>query len=248
MPSEADAPTPELYGSLASWFHLLTKPEDYVEEAEFARRLLVQAIDPPPYTLLELGAGGGNNASHLKKHFRMTLTDISEPMLDNSRRINPECEHIAGDMRALRLVRSFDGVFIHDAVGYMLTEDDLRAAMTTAFEHCRPGGVVLIMPDYTRETFRSSVHHGGHDGTNRSVRYLEWTFDADPQDNVYSVDFVYLLRENDGPVRVVHDVHVESVFARGVWLRLLRECGFADPKVMPDEWGREVLLATRPIS
>ena len=55
---------PKLYSELASWFHLLSAPGDYGEEAEFARGLLAGASPTPPVTVLELGSGGGNNASH----------------------------------------------------------------------------------------------------------------------------------------------------------------------------------------
>jgi hypothetical protein len=48
---------------------------------------------------LELGCGGGNNASFLKQHFQMTLTEVSPRMLDQSRHLNQECEHVTGDMR-----------------------------------------------------------------------------------------------------------------------------------------------------
>lgn len=229
---------PRLYRDLASWFHLLTQPENYREEAEFARQQLGHAG-----TVLELGAGGGNNAFHLKTHFQMTLSDMSSEMLDNSRRINPECEHVVGDMKSLRLGRQFDAVFIHDAIGYILTERDLRAALETAFVHCKPGGTVLIMPDYLKETFRSGVHHGGADADCRSLRYIEWTFDPDPTDTTYTVDFAYMLREGAGPVTVVHDPHTCGVFARGVWLRLLEDTGFKEARCLADEWGREVFVA-----
>ncbi|MBM3496947.1 MAG: class I SAM-dependent methyltransferase, partial [Armatimonadetes bacterium] len=96
--------------------------------------------------MLELGSGGGNNALHMKADFRMTLADISEAMQNVSRTINSACEHVIGDMRTLRLPRRFDAVFVHDAVSYMLTEDDLRAAMLTAFVHCEPGGPALFVP------------------------------------------------------------------------------------------------------
>lgn len=95
-----------LYSDLADWFHLLTAPGDYAEEAAEIVRLAEAAGDGELRTLLELGAGGGNNASHLKARFTCTLTDVSEEMLALSRSLNPECEHVAGDMRTLRLGRT----------------------------------------------------------------------------------------------------------------------------------------------
>jgi ubiquinone/menaquinone biosynthesis C-methylase UbiE len=238
---------PKLYKELASWFHLLSDPADYAEEAEFARGLLVEAGRTPPQTLLELGSGGGNNASHLKAHFMLTLVDLSSGMLELSRSINPECEHILGDMRTIRLSRVFDAVFVHDAIMYMTTERDLRQALETAAVHVKPGGAALFMPDVVRETFVSLTTHGGHDGERRGIRYVEWTFDPDPNDTTYTVDFAYLLREGAGPVRVVHDRHVFGIFQRDLWLRLLREAGF-DPRIVPDPWGREVFVAEKSVT
>lgn len=235
---------PKLYSELASWFHLLSAPKEYAEEAEFARKTLVEASSTPVRTVLELGAGGGNNASHMKSAFAMTLTDLSQSMLDESRRINPECEHIAGDMRTLRIGRSFDAVFVHDALTYLTSREDLIQCMKTALVHCKPGGVALFMPDYVRETFVSGVHHGGHDGDGRSLRYFEWTFDPDPSDTTYTIDFVLLLREGNSSVRVEHDHHVNGLFSRGEWLDWLREAGFKSPRMVEDPFDREVFIAT----
>jgi hypothetical protein len=93
-------------------------------------------------------------------------------MLDVSRALNPECEHVEGDMRTVRLERTFDAVFIHDAIAFLTTERDLAAAIETAFIHCRPGGVALLAPDDFQETFVSSTEVGGTDGDGRSLRYL----------------------------------------------------------------------------
>ena len=240
---------PKLYGELASWFHLLSAPPDYAEEAGFARSLLIDASPAAPVTVLELGAGGGNNASHLKRHFKMTLVDLSGGMIELSRRLNPECEHIQGNMKSLRLGRLFDAVFIHDAIMYMTNEDDLRLALETAFVHCKPGGAALFMPDVIRETFVSLTTHGGHDSTagdGRSIRYIEWTFDPDPSDTTYTVDFAYLLRERNQPVRVVYDTHVFGIFPRETWLQLLRDAGF-EPRAVADPWDREVFICKKGI-
>jgi len=213
-----------LYHELAGWFHLLTAPQDYEEEsAEIAR--LIEAEAPGARTLLELGCGGGNNASHLKRRFECTLTDVSPAMLDVSRGLNPECEHVEGDMRTLRLGRTFDAVLVHDAIVYMTTEADLRAVFETAFEHLAPGGVAVFLPDSVRETFVEQTRHGGHDGGGRSLRYLEWTYDPDPADGTYEVDFALALREG-GTTRVVHEHFVEGLFAEAEWVAWLRAAGF----------------------
>ncbi|MEX0990966.1 MAG: class I SAM-dependent methyltransferase [Actinomycetota bacterium] len=249
-PKQSGSDQPLLYGELAGWFHLLTAPEDYGDEAAVSLAAMREAAEGPIETMLELGSGGGNSASHLKAHVRMTLTDPSESMLAQSRTINPECEHIVGDMRTLRLDRAFDAVFVHDAVSYLTSEDDLAAAIVTAFAHLRPGGVALFIPDFVRERYRDRTGWGGHDDPagDRGLRYVEWMWDPDPADETYVVDFAYLLRGGER-VEAVHDRHVCGAFRRASWLRLLAEAGFLARSFVPnadEDVGAEHFLATRP--
>jgi SAM-dependent methyltransferase len=243
---------PRLYSELAEWWPLLSPPEEYAEEAAFYERVMLAAAgDRPLQTVLELGSGGGSNASHLKKRFSMTLVDRAPEMLAISSQVNPECEHIEGDMRRVRLGRQFDAVFVHDAIVYMTTEADLADAIDTAFEHCRPGGLALFCPDHVRDTFAPSTDCGGHDGERRSLRFLEWTWDPNPADTIYLVDYAYVLRDEHGIVRVEHDRHVEGLFARADWLRLLGNAGFR-AEVVPLEHSEvamgtaDVFVAKRP--
>jgi len=235
---------PRLYAELVDWFHLLTCPEEYRDEADFYRRVILENSSIPVKTVLELGSGGGNNASHLKSHFEMTLTDISMNMLEISRRINPECEHVKGDMRSLRLGRQFDAVFVHDAVSYLITEKSLAQAMETAFVHCRPGGAVLFAPDYTRETFAPMTDVGGHDVENRGLRYLSWVYDPDPEDTVYTSEMVYLMRDGDG-VRCENESHILGLFSGETWLSLINQTGFTGVKAVP--YPAEITEALSPV-
>ena len=134
-------------------------------EAAFYRHVLEGAGVDPLETVLELGSGGGNNASHLKRRFRLTLVDASPDMLAVSRALNPECEHVQGDMRSVRLEREFDAVFVHDAIAYMTSRDDLLRAMRTARAHCRAGGVALFAPDHVLETFVPRTSHAATTAT-----------------------------------------------------------------------------------
>jgi SAM-dependent methyltransferase len=213
---------PKLYSELAGWWQLVSPTEDYADEAAFFRRLFPgESVK----TVLELGCGGGNVAWFLKEDFALTLTDISEAMLAESKKQNPELEHIEGDMRTLRLGIKFDGVLIHDAIMYMTREVDLRAALLTAYEHCNPGGVAVFAPDWVAETFRPETAHEGVDRGERGVRYLEWTWDADPNDTKVNYEFILALKEGD-ELRAVVDRQVVGVFPRATWLRLLEDVGF----------------------
>jgi SAM-dependent methyltransferase len=221
-----------LYRDLASWWALLSPPGEYADEARLAARLLRAHAPRPPRTLLELGSGGGNNAAHLKRRFRMTLVDLSPSMLQVSRRLNPECEHIAGDMRSIDLGRVFDAVFVHDAIMHMTTSAELLRVMRCARRHLRSGGVALFAPDHVRETFAPGTRcGGGGDRSGRSARYLEWTWDPDPDDTTYVSDFAYLLRDASGKVRSAHDRHVLGLFPRRTWVRLLRRAGFRPRRI-----------------
>ena len=243
---------PTIYGELAPWFHLLTPPEHYEDDAAAVLGFLRERVDGPLETLLELGSGGGNTASHLRRDLRLTLTDLSPQMLEISRTINPDTEHLVGDMRTIRLGRTFDAVLIHDAICYMTSEADLRAALTTAFEHLRPGGGAVFMPDHVRESFRPATDHGGEDAPpgpdgrpGRGLRYLEWTTDPDPSDTTYLVDYAVLLRHDDGSVEVHHDRHLEGLFPRQTWLDLLAGVGF-ETWTAVDAYERDIFIGRRP--
>jgi SAM-dependent methyltransferase len=216
---------PALYAELTPWYHLVDPPADHAEEVAAFVEAFDGAIAGEARTLLELGSGAGHNACHLKARYACTLTDIAEPMLALSRARNPECEHVAGDMRTLRLGRTFDAVLVHDGVTYMITEPELRAAIETAFAHTRPGGAAIFTPDDLADTFVENTGQLEGDDGERSLRGLEWSWDPVPGDDKAQVDYAFLVREG-GTVRVVHDRHETGLFSRATWIRLLREAGF----------------------
>lgn len=242
--------THRFYDDLAVWWPLISPPAEYAEEAAFAATVLKQA-SIPVRDVLELGSGGGHNAVHLKASFTMTLVDLSDAMLAVSRRLNPECEHQQGDMRTVRIGRRFDAVFVHDAIDYMTTEADLTLAIETAFFHCREGGIAVFVPDCIRETFDAASGHGGTDDDDgRGVRYLEWSWDPDPDDTWTLTEYAFLLRDVDGAVEVVHETHRTGLFGRDDWLRILAAAGFEAHAVTEvntdDRTPRELFVGHRP--
>ncbi len=221
-----------LYNELAYLWPTISPPEDYAVEAEDWRNALRRYLGAGRHTLLELGVGGGHNLSHLTAEFDAVAVDISPRMLELSQCLNPTVEHHLGDMRSFRLPgRRFDAVLIHDAVCYMLTEDDLRAAFATARAHLRPGGLLLVGPDLVRDTFRPGMKLSWsteRDGV--QVNTEETVYDPDPTDSQVESHFTYTINER-GAIRVERDVHVTGLFPIATWMSLMEEAGFRTDRI-----------------
>ena len=237
---------PRLYSDLANWWPLMSPPSEYVEEAADLLPLLVDPCDASlGLTLLELGSGRGSLAYHLKDRFTLTLTDRSPGMLAINKQVNPECEHICGDMTSLDLGRQFDRVLVHDAIMYATEPSAVRETLRTAARHCRSRGRVVVLPDCVCETFEPATEMGGEDGADgRGLRYLEWTWDPDPTDCTFDAVFAFVLRETDGQVRVEQDRHEFGLFPRADWLAWFAEAGLAT-RIHIDPWKRDVFIGLK---
>lgn len=214
-----------MYSEFADWWHLLSPPVGYAEKAELYWKI-ISKYKHNIKNALELGSGGGNNAFHLKKKCRFTLSDISPDMIKISQKINSECEHFVGDMREIYLNKVFDLVFIHDAIMLLTSEQDLEKVFQVAKKHLKQDGILFIVPDFFKETFIPNTDHGGNDDEFRSIRYLEWIHDINPNDNVVEAEYVYLMKNRDGETKCEYDKLIEGVFSKKTWEELLLKNGF----------------------
>lgn len=215
----------KLYNELAEWWPLMSPYTEYEEEAGLYLQI-IQRFHPGIKTAVEFGSGGGSNAYYLKRQFAMTLTDLSPEMLKVSGKINPECRHIQGDMRNLTLDAAYDLVFIHDAIMYFTDQENLLKVMRNAKRHLNKDGILMIMTDHFKETFKPETGHGGIDNGKRGMRYLEWTYDNDPDDHVTETEYAYILRDENGHVFREFDREESGLFSMPEWEEMLKVAGF----------------------
>jgi SAM-dependent methyltransferase len=238
-----------LYRELAGWWPLISPPAEYAGDAAAIEREFGRT-GVPVGTLLDLGSGGGHVALHLKAGRVVTLVDLSADMLAVSRQLNPDCVHVRGDMRTVRLGQRYDAVLVHDAVDYVTSENDLALVIGTAHAHCRPGGVAVFAPDHTGETFRPGLGvGGGHDGSGRQASFTERTSDPDPHDDWILAEYEFTLRDVDGAVTVLPEAHRLGSFRQATWLELLTSAGFTvhtRPLVSDGRSARVMFVAVRP--
>ncbi len=218
-----------LYSDLAWAWPLLSQAEDYSREAEVFARHIRQRARIPVRTLLHLGCGGGELDLTFKKYFNVSGVDVSQPMLDLAGQLNPEVDYFLGDMRTVRLGRTFDAVVIADSINYMLGEEDLRSALQTAFAHLAPGGVFCTYVAVNSQNFRQNdTRVSDHSGEGMEITFIENRFDPDPQDTTYENTFVYLIRrqQNQGQLEIETDRHLGGLFNLDTWSHCLAETGF----------------------
>ena len=234
---------PRLYRDLAWLWPILSPPEHYAAEATTLRKAFARlqagagarAKKKPHPRLLDLGAGGGHLLVHLARHFDCVAADLSPAMLENCARLVPAARRVQGDMRSLRLGERFDAVLIHDAIDYMTTPEDARAALATAAAHLDPGGVLFVAPTYTRDNFVDGESEHDADPS-ANLTYLSYVHDPNPADTEYELVLVYLIR--DAATRTVDtsvDRHRCGLFSEREWLAFIGEAGFAARRLEDDK-------------
>jgi SAM-dependent methyltransferase len=215
-----------LYGDHAWTFPILSPLEGYLDETEYFIGLFRDKARIPLRSLLHLGCGAGQNDYVFKRHFQTTGVDRSEAMLEIARRLNPEVEYLSGDLRRVRLGRTFDAVAAVDSLDYLRSAADWRAAVGTAAAHLAPGGAFFFLLESTRETFlqnRTTVTRGRRDDI--EIAFIQNDYDPDPADSEYEAAFVSLIRRS-GKLEILTDRHVLGLFARAEIEGFLREAGF----------------------
>ena len=170
------AQSPRLHGDLAWVWPFVSPPEDYVEEVESFRRRFA-----------DRGVTCGARVLHLGC-------------------VNPEVEYLPGDIRSVRLGRTFDAVLLHDASAYMTSQEQLLQAYETAAAHLEIGGVMVTPPEELRSRFvqhRSSIHT--RTIGDLTVTTVEMDYDPNPSDSSFEKTFIFAIREGKS-LRVEWDV------------------------------------------
>lgn len=218
---------PKLYTSLAHLWHLYSPPEDYAEEAfTFHRRFQRQGI-PDGASVLHLGSGGGSLDYNLKRWYRIVGVDLSAEMIDQARQVNPDVEYVRGDIRDVRLGRTFAAVVVHDAIAYMTSAAELLSVYRTAAAHLQSGGVMLAVPEELPERLRARAPTiTTREGGGIMLHVMEICYDSDPEDHLFEVVMVFLVRKGD-ELQVEVDRHRNGVFALEEFLAAVRSAGFA---------------------
>jgi ubiquinone/menaquinone biosynthesis C-methylase UbiE len=223
---DEDKKTNRLYNDLAWLWPLWGSVEEYKKESELAVDLIKQHAEIEIRSLLDITCGGGKNMFHFKKHFEVHGLDISNAMLDNARKLNPDCTFYQADMRDFDLKRQFDSIYLNDGIAYITNTGDLLRTFRCAFKHLCAGGVMICYAEFRKEDFAQSKTQSTVSKTDAmEITFIENNYDPDPSNDTFETTMIYLIREK-GKLRIEHDHHICGIFTLDVWRDLLKKAGF----------------------
>ena len=216
----------KMYSSLAHLWPALNPLAEYANEARRIRELIdpfVQSLENP--TMLELGCGGGRLLSYFTEDFQTYGVDLSLEMILQSENLNPNTLHTVGDMCVVDLGMAFDIILVGDSIGYAVSEHDLRRTIRNCRRHLKRHGVLLLVPDWTTETFLGSNIWGREIELNGStISLMEYQYRADRNSNDIQSLFVFLITK-DGDTIIELDSHSFGLHSNSLWHSAIQSAG-----------------------
>ena len=147
------------YSKLAKIYDALYSFKNYEAEAKRLHEIISEKKTSPGNALLDVACGTGTHLSFLKKYYAVEGVDLTPEMLEVARVRNPEVTFHQGEMRSFDLGRRFDVVTcLFSSIGYMKSLHDLREAIINMARHLQPGGVLIIEPWLTEQTWQAGRH------------------------------------------------------------------------------------------
>ncbi len=226
MPTQSIYKKPELY-------ELFSHDQDFKKEAEFVVRVIKRAKRSKGSSLLNVGCGTGSHDRFLKRHFHVTGMDLNPDMLRLARKKNPKIPYVTGDMKKMKLNRTFDVITaLTGVMCYNYTYEDLSATLKNFHQHLEPGGVLVYDVPAVKETafgkknrFLALTSTSSVGDTDAVV--IDYPYDPDKRDTTFETHLVFLLRKNRGPLQIISDRHLQGLFQGKKVEAMLRKTGFA---------------------
>lgn len=145
-----------IYASRAELYDLIYSFKDYRAEVLRIAELLGGMGVAPGARVLEAACGTGNHLVHLRHIYTMSGFDLHEPMVRLAARKAPGVQLWAADMADFRVDRPVDAlVCLFSSIGYLPDEAALRRAARCFAAAVRPGGVLVVEPWFTPDTWKT---------------------------------------------------------------------------------------------
>lgn len=217
--------------------------KNYAAESE-RLRALIQSHSPHARTLLDVACGTGLHLSHLAGTYEASGLDVSEEFLAKARERNPGLSLHRGDMVDFDLGRQFDVITcLFSSIGYLSGVPALDATLANFVRHLAPGGLVVIEPWFTPETWKVGMPWQTHvDESDFKVTRMNVSA---RNGRVAILDFHFLVGTPDGVTHFTEH-HEAYLFTDDEYESAITRAGLQVEKDDEGLVGRGLYLGTKP--
>ncbi len=218
----------QFYEDLAPYYDFIC--EDRKKDVEILKALIETHKTLQGNNLLDAACGTGLEDIYLKENFKVTGIDIHEGVLAIARKRNPEIPYILADLRDFALHQKFDVIICLDAMGYLLTAEDLKKTLKTFYNHLEKGGVLIFYIDSAGDHSQTLI-------TRKSQGDLHVTLieDSFRNGNIEELYLIFVIRKGETS-EIRFDKHWMRVFTLTEIESIVKDTGFnlfiyqSDPK------------------
>lgn len=148
-----------MFSATTDLYDLIYACKDYSAEASKIRQF-ISSQRPGAKSILDVACGTAEHARLLSADFAVDGVDLEPKFIEIAQAKNPAGSFCVADMRSFKLEKRYDVVqCLFSSIGYLLTPEDIIAALKCFRAHLAPGGIVLVEPWLSPEVFKSGLPH-----------------------------------------------------------------------------------------
>ena len=225
------------FSTIAHYYDALyVRPDMYGAEADAVDRILKRCGRSGGVRLLDVACGTGGHLPFLKDRYEVEGLDLSEDMLRIAREKHPGVPFHLADMTDFRLDAAYDAIIcMYGGIGFAGTYDNASRAVASMARHLAPGGVLLLVPWMTKETFHDALVVDAVNRPEIGIARMENV--RRKSESVVEVSFHHLIGEN-GQVRYHTQTMEIGLFSEAEYVSLFRSSGlslverYTEPDIM----------------
>ena len=211
-----------MFTKIAAYYDQLYHFRDYAGQAARVREQVHERV-PTARTLLDVGCGTGQHLHYLSSVFEVEGLDLNPDLLQIARHRCPGVPLHEGDMVTFTLPRRYDVITcMFSSIAYVRTLDRMRAAVANFARHLASGGLVLVEPWFTPETFWTDTLTGNV--ADHGDLKIYWMYTSRRVDRLSILDIHYLVGQPSG-VEHFTERHEVGLFTNDEYLAAFRDAG-----------------------
>ncbi|MCL2408939.1 MAG: class I SAM-dependent methyltransferase [Oscillospiraceae bacterium] len=233
-----------MYEIISKYYDMMyVNDESYRAEVDKVVSLVEQYKESKGNMLLDIACGTGAQAAYLQNYFTVTGIDISDEMLEVAKNKTKDAIFINADMCDFNLNNQYDVIVnLYGSIGHAESLEHMQMAMECVFKHLKQGGIFILTPWSTKESFNESLV--GRTKTFELSGFCRMETVRRVSVDKIKVDFHHLISDNLEVTYYKHESFV-TLFSESEYESSIQKAGLKIIKrLQPDEFRMGAFVCT----